>query len=1341
MAPALPSSLSPHICILPSPDLEELLESSSLPPLPQILQSFSPLPQVTTRTTSLTSIPHTSFALRFSDLSDIEAACREDEEQRAERTLDWIGERINKSCAKWVEDIEKTPDKDAIRTPWWDELRRCTEGELVPSRTEGWNHPVSIILAVSTTAPNPLQAITALHSRMLDFPSWVDTTHFIYTLIIHPHNSALSDEEAGALFNAVKKQYGLQSYLLPLSLPSPPPPPVPVPALMPRLPPPYSTEKSNGAPDNSRGETRVALNTLKMAEQDIQQTAKFTREFVIMSLVPWMERCVVEWNENYSSSRRLPSRLFSSTRRLFGSTTSSNAASAHSSSPSVSSLPSRSHTYSASQASMTGSTIMKTPPSQQRRLAEFATVLGDIKLAANVWESLRKEGKGGSDILPLLSAPSPTVPLHVSNALSSLFASSVELPSLSQLRALTYAVRWEIGISHTEFSGKILEGERWLVWAAGTAEEPPSALLLAQAAMLSARKPASRRAALWYLSAANRLEKCGIKPLTMYFLRKAHELFKMRPDKALSPSFWESEGKDSTDYHGFDAVMSGIEHPLGRLLYTTGDLSSAVRFFLGLLKPQSSLGPGTSRYENEENKAIPSTDKVFLEDFRVAFAHFKSTSGEDVTLPELKLPFTLAVLNQTRIRFPRDSVGGEQAEWDKREETWVEFWKSRGKEKLEKSGKGAVEETFWVDIVLRNPLDAEINISNVTLIVKESLSHDPQSASTFVEVENIEEITLGARESRTVPISIKSCRATSLIVSHVTYDFLSLLPSTESLARRGRRLQDTPQQRQTVMYAPDIHVKVEVEEASQKLNVVFADSTPLELLEGERKPITIQMYNAGKRNLGDIWMITGADDEVWLGTAETASSTSPTDDISTEIFHSDNKLPSWTPIHVEQLENTEDSSSLDPGACAELNIVLHAGPNSHGSLSVLFVYREQGGETFHCTRAMRNVEITPLLKASATSQPSRSDHSFSLNLELENVSNSNPVLVTQVTTISPAWTCTPISELWSEPLSSHQTAHLFLGASTSSKKPHNAEGITAIVNYASQKLSDVLQGHSIEPTDPPPIDLICSHISKGDIRSVNGPSTCRFIRSGRGNIISRSLKRSFPHIPAPSHPHIFPLYSPLSVDVIFYWEIPSQRRSGHLFLSDITLGAGHAALRDIIQEAESTKAKRSMYAETQREKHEILEAIRDSEWNVETNPTVIAVESGRTVEHDFAKGPCQAQVGFTIRNCSLTHSSRFLLRLQPRTDEPLLSSTFLPPCYTGRLTFRGTLKPSTSTTARAKLYTTCPGIYALVGWSLETEVGEACSQEDSEWKTRHRYMQHPRPGDESSITVSDVSEP
>ncbi len=122
------------------------------------------------------------------------------------------------------------------------------------------------------------------------------------------------------------------------------------------------------------------------------------------------------------------------------------------------------------------------PPSQQRRLAEFATILGDLKLATNVWEVLRKDGKGGSvgladvcekdtiaqlsylkEVLPLLLSPSPAVTFHVSHALSTITSSGTE--ASAQLRALTYAVRWEAG---PDFLTNPSEGDRWLVWAASS---------------------------------------------------------------------------------------------------------------------------------------------------------------------------------------------------------------------------------------------------------------------------------------------------------------------------------------------------------------------------------------------------------------------------------------------------------------------------------------------------------------------------------------------------------------------------------------------------------------------------------------------------------------------------------------------------------------------------------------------------------------------------------------------------------------------------------------------------------------------------------------------------------
>ena len=53
-----------------------------------------------------------------------------------------MSSRVTEKAAKWVEIMDQAGPESAT-TPWWEELKKSAEGNVVPSRAEGWNHPVA----------------------------------------------------------------------------------------------------------------------------------------------------------------------------------------------------------------------------------------------------------------------------------------------------------------------------------------------------------------------------------------------------------------------------------------------------------------------------------------------------------------------------------------------------------------------------------------------------------------------------------------------------------------------------------------------------------------------------------------------------------------------------------------------------------------------------------------------------------------------------------------------------------------------------------------------------------------------------------------------------------------------------------------------------------------------------------------------------------------------------------------------------------------------------------------------------------------------------------------------
>lgn len=208
---------------------------------------------------------------------------------------------------------------------------------------------------------------------------------------------------------------------------------------------------------------------------------------------------------------------------------------------------------------------------------------------------------------------------------------------------------------------------------------------------------------------------------------------------------------------------------------------------------------------------------------------------------------------------------------------------------------------------------------------------------------------------------------------------------------------------------------MEIEEASQQLLANFVDDSRLVLLQGECKRMKMWLSNAGAQSIGDIWMVTGKEDQIWADFHANSNPSSPKPS-STEILHSENSILPQQPYHVPL------DKDLAPGDNIEFSVVVHADQISERDLCLLFVFREAHGQSFHSARVTRCYEVTPIFEVSATSQPSRSvEHLFLLNLELDNISSSSTVQLTQVTTLSPTWECTAVVD---ENLSVYAFPHL-----------------------------------------------------------------------------------------------------------------------------------------------------------------------------------------------------------------------------------------------------------------------------------------------------------------------------
>ncbi|KAK5084200.1 hypothetical protein LTR24_007498 [Lithohypha guttulata] len=257
-----------------------------------------------------------------------------------------------------------------------------------PSQHEAFSHPVAAVITISSSTPSPIETLRNLYAQTaqggLAPPPYANPEYLRYYLLVHDDDKD-DFAKSSALFDQMKRHFGLHCHLLRLRSMS------------------CSEEDQDGEemPQQEWLSASADLSKLQETTQLVELDAipaprifstdaaairTFVRELVSQSIVPYMEQRISLWNEQIASRRRGISGRFMSLSKRWGGV-GGLGLSRTSSASNLSSTSSSSGNYD----SLQGYYRWDAPEALLRKLADFATMLRDYKLAASTYELLRSD--------------------------------------------------------------------------------------------------------------------------------------------------------------------------------------------------------------------------------------------------------------------------------------------------------------------------------------------------------------------------------------------------------------------------------------------------------------------------------------------------------------------------------------------------------------------------------------------------------------------------------------------------------------------------------------------------------------------------------------------------------------------------------------------------------------------------------------------------------------------------------------------------------------------------------------------------------------------------------------
>ncbi|KAB2575450.1 Trapp complex protein trs85 [Lasiodiplodia theobromae] len=303
-------------------------------------------------------------------------------EEAVDRHLSFAELQMGSAADDYFNSNRSSADAPGSSSPFYRlYLRRLLSG-LPISPHETFSHPVACIIAISSRCPNPIEQLRQLYQSTNNgdhrLPQWVNNDYLRYYVLVHDEDH---DDigKSTALYEQMKRHFGLHCHLLRLRSTQC----VSSDDDAVRLPISDWLSASEELAEIQKRETSEDVEdpTPCLFESDATAIRTFVRELVTQSIVPTMERYAMQWNEQIASKRKgISGRFMSLSKRWtgFGSSSRNSGISLQGGSGS---------NYD----SLQGFYRPDAPEALMRKLADYAFMLRDFRLAASTYEILRSD--------------------------------------------------------------------------------------------------------------------------------------------------------------------------------------------------------------------------------------------------------------------------------------------------------------------------------------------------------------------------------------------------------------------------------------------------------------------------------------------------------------------------------------------------------------------------------------------------------------------------------------------------------------------------------------------------------------------------------------------------------------------------------------------------------------------------------------------------------------------------------------------------------------------------------------------------------------------------------------